>query len=212
MSDLFEGHLIEGHRPLVAILRGVQPDEVVGIGRALIDAGFGIIEVPLNSPDPLVSIKALHNEFGGRAIIGAGTVLTVEEVDAVAHAGGRLIVSPDMKPAVIKRTGERGALSFPGVFTPTEAFAALDAGAHALKFFPASLHGPDGIKAIKAVLPPQLKVLAVGGVDAGNVGKWLAAGTDGFGIGSGVYRKGHTKDDVAREAQTFVEAYDAATG
>ena len=154
MSDLFENH-----RPIVAILRGVTADEVISIGDALIQAGFGIIEVPLNSPDPLISIEALAKEFGHRAIIGAGTVLTTEQVDAVMDAGGRLIVSPNMNPNVIKRTVQRGGLAFPGVFTPTEAFCAIDAGCHALKFFPASLHGPDGVKAIKAASVEELQSL-----------------------------------------------------
>ena len=151
MSDIFEGH-----RPLVAILRGVEPHEVLDIGEKLIEAGFGIIEVPLNSPEPMKSISKLNDAFGQSAIVGAGTVLSTANVDDVINAGGRLIVSPDMKPDVIKRTIEKDGLSFPGVFTPTEAFAAIDAGCHALKFFPASLHGPDGVKAIKAVLPPKL--------------------------------------------------------
>ena len=205
MSDLFEGH-----RPLVAILRGLKPSEALGIGAALVDAGFGIIEVPLNSPDPLESIELLSKEFGDTCIIGAGTVLTTKQVDGVIDAGGRLIVSPDMKPPVIQRTRERNGLSFPGVFSPTEAFAAIDAGCHALKFFPASLHGPDGVKAIKAVLPPHINVLAVGGVTVPTIGDWLAAGTDGFGIGSNVYKAGWGAEKVGAEAKAFVAAYDAA--
>ncbi len=205
MSDLFEGH-----RPLVAILRGVRPQEVLGIGEALLRAGFGIIEVPLNSPDPLESIAALQKEYGDRAIVGAGTVLTPDQANAVADTGGRLIVSPDMKPIVIAATKTRNCLSFPGVFTPTEAFGALDAGADALKFFPASMHGPDGIKAVKAVLPPHVPVLAVGGTDATNIGTWLTAGTDGFGIGSAVYKPGMSAADVAQAATALVEAFDAA--
>jgi 2-dehydro-3-deoxyphosphogalactonate aldolase len=205
MSDLFEGH-----RPLVAILRGLKPAEALDIGAALVDAGFGIIEVPLNSPEPLDSIELLAKKFGDTCIIGAGTVLTTEQVDGVIDAGGRLIVSPDMKPTVIQRTIERGGLSFPGVFTPTEAFAAIDAGCHALKFFPASLHGPDGVKAIKAVLPTHMNVLAVGGVSVPTIGEWLSAGTDGFGIGSNVYKAGWDAETVSTEAKAFVAAYDAA--
>ena len=200
----------EGHRPLVAILRGIQPHEVVEIGSALIDAGFGIIEVPLNSPDPLNSISKLADTFGSSAIIGAGTVLTPDEVDQVMDAGGRLIVSPNMNEAVIRRTKDRNGLSYPGVFTPTEAFAAIDAGADALKFFPASLHGPDGVKAIKAVLPPTMPVFAVGGVSVPTIGDWLAAGTDGFGIGSNVYKVGWDAEKISAEAIAFVKAYDAA--
>jgi 2-dehydro-3-deoxyphosphogalactonate aldolase len=205
MSDLFEGH-----RPLVAILRGLKPAEALDIGAALVDAGFGIIEVPLNSPEPLDSIELLAKKFGDTCIIGAGTVLTTEQVDGVIDAGGRLIVSPDMKPTVIQRTIERSGLSFPGVFTPTEAFAAIDAGCHALKFFPASLHGPDGVKAIKAVLPTHMNVLAVGGVSVPTIGEWLSAGTDGFGIGSNVYKAGWDAETVSTEAKAFVAAYDAA--
>ncbi len=205
MSNLFEGH-----RPLVAILRGLKPSEALDIGTALVDAGFGIIEVPLNSPDPLESIALLAKEFGDTCIIGAGTVLSAEQVDGVIDAGGRLIVSPDMKPTVIKRTRERDGLSFPGVFSPTEAFGAIDAGCHALKFFPASLHGPNGVKAIKAVLPPQMNVLAVGGVTVPTIGEWLAAGTDGFGIGSNVYKAGWDAEKVSTEAKAFVAAFDVA--
>ena len=200
----------EGHRPLVAILRGVQPHEVVEIATELIDAGFGIIEVPLNSPDPLNSIGKLAETFGSKAIIGAGTVLTANEVDQVMDAGGRLIVSPNMNETVIRRTKERDGLSYPGVFTPTEAFSAIDAGADALKFFPASLHGPEGVKAIKAVLPPSMPVFAVGGVSVPTIGDWLKAGTNGFGIGSNVYKIGWKAEKVASEAAAFVQAYDAA--
>lgn len=200
----------EGHRPLVAILRGVQPHEIVDIGNALIEAGFGIIEVPLNSPDPLDSIGKLADQFGAKAIVGAGTVLTTKQVDEVVAVGGRLIVSPNMNPDVIRRTKEHEALSYPGVFTPTEAFSAIDAGADALKFFPASLHGPDGVKAIKAVLPPEMPVFAVGGVSVPTIGDWLSAGTDGFGIGSNVYKVGWNADKIAVEAQAFVRAYDSA--
>ncbi|MEM8750689.1 MAG: 2-dehydro-3-deoxy-6-phosphogalactonate aldolase [Pseudomonadota bacterium] len=197
------------HRPLVAILRGVKPEEVEGIGETLIEAGFGVIEVPLNSPEPLDSIGRLARRFGDKAIVGAGTVLTVEQVDDVISAGGRLIVSPNMNAEVIRQTRNHNALSFPGVFTPTEAFAAIDAGATALKFFPATLHGPQGIKAIKAVLPPELAVYAVGGVSVPTIGDWLAAGTDGFGIGSNVYRPGWDAATVGREAKAFVAAFDA---
>jgi 2-dehydro-3-deoxyphosphogalactonate aldolase len=202
--------IFEGHRPLVAILRGVKPDEVVGIGQALVDAGFGIIEVPLNSPDPLASIAALAREFGDRAIIGAGTILKPQQVDDVVAAGGRLIVSPNMNQQVIEQTRKRNGLSFPGVFSPTEAFSAIDAGAHALKFFPASMHGPGGIKAIKAVLPPDLPVLAVGGVTVDTIGLWLDAGSDGFGIGSNVYKVGWAAPQISDLARAFVKAFDEA--
>ncbi|MEM1039323.1 MAG: 2-dehydro-3-deoxy-6-phosphogalactonate aldolase [Pseudomonadota bacterium] len=202
--------LFEGHRPLVAILRGLEPDLAVATGQALVDAGIGMIEVPLNSPEPLLSIQRLADAFGNTCIIGAGTVLCVEDVDAVSDAGGRLIVSPNMEPAVIRQTVKRGGLSYPGVFTPTEAFSAIAAGCHALKFFPASLHGPGGVKAIKAVLPPSMPVLAVGGVTADTIGQWLAAGTDGFGIGSNIFKPGWSPDEVGEKAKAFVAAYDAA--
>ena len=199
-------------RPLVAILRGVNPDEVVGIGQSLLDAGFEIIEVPLNSPQPLQSIQMLCDAFGDHAIIGAGTVLSDGEVEAVCEAGGKLIVSPNMNRSVIERTKELGALSYPGVFTPTEAFDAIAAGADALKFFPASMHGPGGIKAIKAVLPPDMPVLAVGGVDECTIGTWIEAGADGFGIGSNVYTPGMTAQEVGAKAKAFVTAFDAVSG
>ncbi|MEM9678220.1 MAG: 2-dehydro-3-deoxy-6-phosphogalactonate aldolase [Pseudomonadota bacterium] len=202
--------LFEGHRPLVAILRGLEPDLALKTGRALVEAGIGMIEVPLNSPDPLVSIKRLADAFGEQCIIGAGTVLSAEDVDAVCDAGGRLIVSPNMDPAVIGQTVKRGGLSYPGVFTPTEAFAAIAAGCHALKFFPASLHGPGGVKAIKAVLPPSMPVLAVGGVSVDTIGEWLGAGTDGFGIGSNIFKPGWSPDEIDEKAKAFVAAYDAA--
>ena len=205
MSDLFEGH-----RPLVAILRGLDPNDAVAIGRELIEAGFGIIEVPLNSPDPLRSIGALANAYGEHAIIGAGTVLTTQQVDAVRGANGRLIVSPNMDVDVIAHTRETGGLSFPGVFTPTEAFDAIKAGCHALKFFPASLHGPDGVKAIKAVLPPEIPVLAVGGVSVPTIGEWWDAGCAGFGIGSNIFKIGWSADQVGEQARAFVAAFDAA--
>ncbi|MEL6967184.1 MAG: 2-dehydro-3-deoxy-6-phosphogalactonate aldolase [Pseudomonadota bacterium] len=202
--------VFEDHRPFVAILRGLEPAEAVAIGQALIDAGLGIIEVPLNSPDPMDSISRLADAFGDRALIGAGTVLTADAVDGVFDAGGRLIVSPNMDEAVIQRTAARDGVSFPGVFSPTEAFAAIKAGCHGLKFFPASMHGPDGIKAIRAVLPPAMPVLAVGGVSVDTIGAWLAAGTDGFGIGSNIFKPGWTADEVGARARAFVAAYDAA--
>ncbi len=202
--------LFEGHRPLVAILRGVAPTEIEAIGTALIEAGFGMIEVPLNSPEPFESISILAKRFGDNAIVGAGTVMAPEEVDRVIDAGGRLIVSPNMNPNVIAQTRKRDGLSFPGVFTPTEAFAAIEAGCHALKFFPASLHGPGGVKAIKAVLPPHVPVLAVGGVTAQTIGEWLNAGTAGFGIGSNVYKPDWSVAQISTEAKSFAAAYDAA--
>ena len=200
---------MEDHRPIVAILRGVRPDEVEAIGEALVSAGVGIVEVPLNSPDPFASISKLASALAGRAIVGAGTVLTRGEVEQVNEAGGSLVVSPNCEPEVIAHTRSFGMTSLPGVFTPTEAFAALRAGADGLKFFPSSLHGPDGIKAVRAVLPEGTKVYAVGGVDASNIADWLPA-VDGFGIGSALFKPGMSAREVGERAQAFVAAYDAA--
>ncbi|MAW88791.1 MAG: 2-dehydro-3-deoxy-6-phosphogalactonate aldolase [Phyllobacteriaceae bacterium] len=197
-------------RKLVAILRGIRPGEAVDVGAALIEAGFSMIEVPLNSPEPLDSIARLAGAFGDRALIGAGTVLTPEQVDHVRGAGGRLVVSPNCEPQVIARTLEHGMVSMPGVFTPTECFAAIRAGAKALKLFPASLAGPDGLKAIKAVLPPDVEVFAVGGASADNFGDWLAAGAAGFGIGSALYRPGDDAATVGERARAIVAAFDGA--
>lgn len=198
-------------KPLVAILRGVKPDEVEGIGEALVAAGIDAIEVPLNSTEPLDSIARLSRAFGADALIGAGTVLTRGEVEQVNEAGGRLVVSPNMEADVIAHARALGMVSLPGIFTPTEAFAALRAGADGLKIFPASLMGPAGVKAIRAVLPPATQVYAVGGVDETNMGDWLDAGTDGFGIGSALYKPGMSAADVGRRARAFVDAWKRAT-
>lgn len=198
------------HRPLIAILRGLRPDEATEIGQALISAGIGQIEVPLNSPDPLNSIGRLAGAFGQDALIGAGTVLSVAEVAAVAAAGGRLIVSPNCDPRVIARSRELGLESWPGVMTPSECFAALQAGASGLKLFPGSLIGPVGLKAIRAVLPPGTRVYAVGGAGPENFADWRAAGADGFGIGTALYQPGRAADEVAARARAVVQAFDAA--
>ncbi len=192
--------------PLIAILRGVRPQDVEAIGHALVEAGFCIIEVPLNSPDPLSSIEALAKHLGDRALVGAGTVLTPAQVDSVRDAGGRLIVSPNSDPEVIARTVHAGLLSLPGFMTPGEAFGALAAGAHALKLFPADVAGPRMLKALQAVLPSEVPVLAVGGVDVSAVPAWLAAGAAGLGLGSALYRPGMAADLVARNAREFVSA------
>lgn len=196
-------------RGLIAILRGVTPDAVEGIGAALIDAGIDRIEVPLNSPDPIDSIARLARAFGNVAQIGAGTVLTVEDVAAVAAVGGRMIVSPNTDSAVIHATRAAGLDSFPGVFTPSECFAALAAGATGLKVFPASMMGTEGLKAIRAVLPPGTDVYAVGGVGAANFADWRQAGAAGFGIGSALYKPGDDAAAVAAKARAIVAAWDA---
>ena len=197
-------------RKLVAILRGIAPDEAVPVADALREAGIGMIEVPLNSPDPFDSIGRIVRAHGGDALIGAGTVLRVEEVERLADAGGRLVVSPDCNPEVIRATKARGMTSFPGVMTPTEAFAALRAGADGLKIFPGSLVGPAGLKAMRAVLPPDCAVYAVGGAGASNLAEWRAAGADGFGIGSALYAPGMAAEAVGGKARALVAAYDRA--
>lgn len=192
--------------PLVAIIRGVQPDEAVGIGAALVESGFGIIEVPLNSPDPLVSIERLAKVFGDRAMIGAGTVLDPADVPRIASAGGRLIVAPNCNPAVIQATLAAGLVAAPGFFTPSEAFTAIEAGAHALKLFPAEAASPAVVKAQRAVLPAHVPLLVVGGVTPESIAAWLAAGADGFGLGGALYRPGMFPAEVAARAESFVTA------
>ena len=197
--------------PLVAILRGVRPDEVEPIGDALVEAGFTLIEVPMNSPDPLGSIGRLARRLEGKALVGAGTVLTPDQVDAVQQAGGQLIISPNSNLSVIARSAEAGLISMPGYFTPTEAFAAVQAGASALKLFPAEAATPTVLKAQRAVLPKELPVLAVGGINPGNMGPWVAAGADGFGLGSALYKPGATAAQVGEAAQAFMQGWKAAT-
>ena len=197
-------------RPLIAILRGVNPIEAKDIAAVLIEAGITRIEVPMNSPSPLKSIEAMAKAYGDDAQIGAGTVITVETVLDVAKAGGKLIVSPNADPKVIVATKLAGLDSFPGVMTPTECFAALGAGADGLKIFPASLLGLDGLKAIRAVLPIGTQVYAVGGADHTNFAEWIGASANGFGIGSALYKPGFTPAEVAARAKAMVQAYDKA--
>lgn len=192
--------------PLVAILRGLRPDEAEAIGGALIDAGFRIIEVPLNSPEPLDSIGRLARRFGDEALIGAGTVLDPADVDRVAAAGGRLIVAPNTDTAVIRAAVAGGLIAAPGYFTPSEAFAAIQAGAHTIKLFPAEAASPAVVKAQRAVLPRHVPLIVVGGVTPERMAAYLAAGADGFGLGGALYQPGMTASEVGERAQAFVAA------
>ena len=197
---------------IVAILRGVKPSEVLEIGHALHGAGIRIVEVPLNSPDPFVSIAALADHFRDKLVIGAGTVLTATDVDNLKAAGGTISVSPDCNPDVIARAVEHGMTPLPGVFTPTEAFTAVRSGAAHLKLFPAEAVSPVIVKAWKAVLPKHVGIYAVGGVTPSNMQAWADAGCAGFGIGSNIYKPGMTADDVGEAAQNFVAAWNGLKG
>jgi 2-dehydro-3-deoxyphosphogalactonate aldolase len=203
---------IKGRLPLVAILRGLEPERAVAVGEVLADAGFDIIEVPLNSPEPLTSIAALVETLGDRALIGAGTVLNDAQVDDLAAIGAKLVVSPNCNPAVIRLTAAHGMVSMPGVVTPTEMFAALEAGATGLKIFPAEMVSPAIIKAVRAVLPQHVPVLAVGGINAGNMGDYLAAGAAGFGIGGSLFTPGKPLAAIAADARSIVTSFKAARG
>lgn len=206
--SLFRAYLTQC--PLIAILRGIRPEEAAAVGEELYRVGIRIIEVPLNSLAPFDTIARLARLFGDRALIGGGTVLGTEDVTNVADAGGRLIVSPSSKTDVIQETVRRQLVSCPGYFTPSEAFAALDAGAHALKLFPAEAAPPAVLKAQRAVLPKATPVIVVGGVTPESMQPYLEAGADGFGLGSGVYRPGSSAETVGANARKFREALDAA--
>lgn len=198
--------------PLVAILRGLTPEEAVDVGEALLGAGFTCLEVPLNSPRPLDSIRRLREALGDRAVVGAGTVLTPQAVREVVDAGGQIIISPNADPEVIRETIAVGALSMPGVFTATEAFSALEAGAQVLKLFPSEIAGPVGLKALRAVLPADQRLYAVGGVTPDNLAGWAAAGASGYGIGGALFKPGMTAAEVGERARAFVNAWNAARG
>jgi 2-dehydro-3-deoxyphosphogalactonate aldolase len=190
--------------PLVAIIRGVTPDEVEAVGEAIWEAGIRVIEVPLNSPDPFESIRRLAGRMGERALVGAGTVLEVSQVQSVKDAGGRLIVSPSTFTPVIEATAAAGMVSTPGYFTPSEAFDALRAGAHGLKLFPAEAATPAVLKAQRAVIPKDVPVLVVGGVKPDQLRPWIEAGASGFGLGSGVYKPGRSAEETGMRARAYV--------
>jgi 2-dehydro-3-deoxyphosphogalactonate aldolase len=192
--------------PLIAILRGLTPAEAPAIGQALVDSGFALIEVPLNSPEPLQSIAALTQLFP-QALIGAGTVLNTQQVQAVHAAGGRLVVSPNFNPAVVAQALALGMVVLPGVATPSEAFAALDAGAHGLKLFPAEMISPATVKALRAVLPQEAALMPVGGITPDNMTAYRAAGASGFGLGSALYAPGRSAQQVCDSAAEFVRAF-----
>lgn len=196
------------HRHIIAILRGIAPAEIIDVCETLVAAGITLIEVPLNSPEPFISIGNAAKVFRNRAAIGAGTVLTTADVDRLADIGAAFVVSPDTNAAVIERTREKGMDSYPGVFTPSDAFTAIRAGASGLKFFPAEVLGPAGIRAMKAVLPPALPLYAVGGANPGNFADYFAAGCAGFGLGTYIYKPGMTLEDIAARAKAAVAAYD----
>ena len=204
MSDLL------AELPLVAILRGVTPARIEGVAQALFDAGIRAIEVPLNSPEPFTSIEKLAKLFGDRCLTGAGTVLDVANVDRVADAGGKLLVTPNTNPAVIVHGVAKGMTVMPGFYTPSEGFAAVAAGAKTLKLFPASTGGLDHLKAMLAVLPKHVPVYAVGGVGAGNMSEWKKAGAAGFGLGSDLFKPDLTDAEIAERAKKCVAAFKAA--
>jgi 2-dehydro-3-deoxyphosphogalactonate aldolase len=192
--------------PLIAILRGIRPDEAVAVTTSLELRGLAIVEVPLNSPDPMTSIAALARAFGDRLLIGAGTVMTEAQVGEIAAAGGKLIVTPHADAAVVRAAKRHGLLAVPGIFTPAEAFAMLDAGADALKLFPAEGASPAMLRSMRAVLPFGTMVIPVGGIDASNMGAWTAAGAVGFGIGSAIYKQGDSAETVRAKALALVAA------
>ncbi|MGZ2411788.1 2-dehydro-3-deoxyphosphogalactonate aldolase [Sphingomonas sp. F9_3S_D5_B_2] len=190
--------------PLVAIIRGVTPNEADDIAAAIHEAGIRIIEVPLNSPDPLRSIERIATQYGERTLVGAGTVLRSEQVEQVRNAGGRIIVSPDTNPDVISAAAEAGLVSCPGYFTPSEAFTAIRAGAHGLKLFPAEGATPGVLKGQLAVIPKDVPVLPVGGISPDNMQPWLAAGAAGFGLGSGLYKPGQSPAETLEKSRAYV--------
>ena len=194
---------------LITILRGITTEEIESVGQALVEAGIRVAEIPLNSPDPFTSIQKMATASKGKLVVGAGTVLNVQDVDLLKAHGGQISVSPDCNEAVIARALELGLEPVPGVFTPTEAFAAIRAGATHLKLFPAEAASPLTVKAWRAVLPKHVKIHAVGGVTPANMQGWIDAGVAGFGIGSNIYKQGATAADVAKSAKEFITAWRA---
>ena len=206
MSAVEDFRLYFAECPLVGIVRGVAPDEAEVIAQALYDGGIRIIEVPLNSPEPFESIQIIAEKFGGRALVGAGTVLDSADVSRVAQAGGRLVVSPNTNAAVIGATVAAGLVSSPGYFTPSEAFEAIRAGAHAIKLFPAEAASPGVVKSQRAVLPKDVPLIVVGGVTPESIPGWMAAGADGFGLGGGLYKSGQDPQTTLERARAYVAA------
>jgi 2-dehydro-3-deoxyphosphogalactonate aldolase len=200
-------HLLE-QLPLIAILRGVTPNQVFYIAEALIKAGIRVLEVPLNSPNALTSIEMLANEFSERLLLGAGTVTSTQQVQAVYDAGGKIIVSPNCDPQVISASLNKNLICIPGVATATDAFAAIAAGATRLKLFPAQTYGPNHLSALKSVLPAHIKMYPVGGVDESNLRQWLKAGADGFGFGSSLYQLGNTALQVQKRASSLCHLWE----
>ena len=207
---MINNHIFKSRRPLIAILRGITPLEAESVSEVLIESGINIIEVPLNSPKPFETISRMVEFHGDKGIFGAGTVLTEDEVLKVADVGGKIIVSPNSNPSIIKKTKELNLYSFPGVFTPTECFQALDAGADALKFFPASLLKAKNFKAISSVLPKNIISIAVGGINENKFKKWLEVNITGFGLGSNLYKPGMLVEEVKLKANQIVKSYDVA--
>lgn len=194
--------------PLVAILRGIKPDEIIAIGEILMEAGFSIIEVPLNSPEPYASIDKLAKRFGDKALVGAGTVTDQAAVKQVADAGGKIIVMPHSDERVVEAAKRSGLFALPGFSTPTEAFRMIEAGADALKMFPAEAHSPKSLKAMRAILPREIAILPVGGITSQNLADYWAAGANGFGLGSALYKPGSKPEEVAQNAAEFRKAFE----
>lgn len=193
--------------PVVAIIRGVKPEEAIAVAETMYEAGIRIIEVPLNSPDPFTSIKNIVHALGDKMTVGAGTVITKEQVQKLKEAGGEIVVSPNMNPEIIKETKKLGMLSYPGVMTASECFAAIEAGADGLKLFPADVVGMGFIKAVKVVLPKNIPILAVGGVNENNIHEWLANGADGFGLGSSIYKAEMSLEEISRRCQKIMNCF-----